>query len=146
MGFQAGSGVWSPLKRGPPGPSASWGCEGIRVPPYMEMGRPWGDTSTAQGHGQGWLQGHAGSVTSTGGAPHLQESQHWQGTPGQSTEHSDSELEIPASFAIFLSLHPAEAAAHTGFSDKPTKPGQHCDLRVPSSLQHRTATVHTELH
>lgn len=40
MGFQAGSGVWSPLKRGPPGPSASWGCEGIRVPPYMEMGRP----------------------------------------------------------------------------------------------------------
>lgn len=48
MGFQAGSGVWSPLKRGPPGPSASWGCEGIRVPPYIEIGRPWGNKRKRQ--------------------------------------------------------------------------------------------------
>lgn len=35
-----------------------------------------------------------------------------------------SELEIPASLAVFLNLHLAEAAASTEFSDKPTKPGQ----------------------
>lgn len=40
MGFHAGSGVCSPLKSGPPGPSANWGWEGIIVPPYIEMGRP----------------------------------------------------------------------------------------------------------
>lgn len=54
---------------------------------------------------------------------HQQESQHCQGTLGWSTEHSDSELEISASLAIFLNLHLAEAVAHTEFSDKPTKPG-----------------------